>query len=237
MADSVEQWSDRDLQMSASAFWQAAHDQSGLGLSRQTDDGAEEAFWRDYAPGYDEKSPLAACATEMIDDVRAMIGAGWHMVEIGAGPGAFTRRLAAQLRTITIVEPSAAMRAEFQRLWDGPDVVETIGSKWEDAPAMTAGCVFGANAFYRIRDIAAALEKMNAMARHRVALVQTIGRPHANPLSLTIDGRTHERERADALCDVLVQLGIDHRRRDYRVARPDGPGKVALIDWAPEPGQ
>ncbi len=223
--------------MSPSEFWQAAHEQSGQRLHRPIDDEAEEAFWRDYADGYDQKSPLAACSTELIADVQASLGAKWHMVEIGAGSGAFTRRLAPMLSRITIVEPSAAMRAEFQRLWDGAVAVDTMGSKWEDAPSMDADFVFGANAFYRIRNIAAALLKMNDIARHRVALVQTIGRPHANPLTLTVDGRTCERERANALCDVLGQLGIGYQRRDYRIARPDGPGMAALIDWVPNRSQ
>lgn len=219
--------------MSAAGFWRAALRQGGRNGLRRTGDAAEEAFWRDHAPGYDARSPLAACARELIDDLLAMIGAGWRMVEIGAGPGAFTRRLAPKLSAITVVEPSAAMRAEFGRLWDGPDIVETIGAKWEDAPEIEADLVFGANAFYRIGDIAAALRKMDRIAPRRVALVQTIGRPHAEPLALTVDGRTHERARADALCDVLDELGIAHRRRDYRIARPDGPGMVALIDWSP----
>ena len=42
--------------MSASEFWRAALQQSGELLSRQTDDEAGEAFWQDYAPGYDQKS-------------------------------------------------------------------------------------------------------------------------------------------------------------------------------------
>lgn len=216
-----------------SAFWRAAYTQSGERLTRQVDDAAEEAFWREYAPGYDEKSPLAACASELIEDLCGLMGSDWHMVEVGAGPGAFTRRLAAHLSRITAVEPSVAMRAEFEKLWDGPDVVETLGCKWEDAPTLDADMVFAANALYRMRDISAALLKMDSTARHHVALVQTIGRPHANPLSVTRDGQTVERERADALCDVLSELGIDYNRRDYHVERPDGPSRAALIDWVP----
>lgn len=219
--------------MSASEFWCAALQQSGELLSRQTDDEAEEAFWQDYAPGYDQKSPLAACATELIDDLCAMICADWHMVEIGAGTGAFTRRLAPYVSRITVVEPSAAMHTEFQRRWDGPDIVGSINCKWEDAPKLGADFVFAANALYRTKDIAASLLKMDQTALHRVALVQTVGRPHANPLTVAVDGQTHERERADALCDVLDEIGINHRRRDYPIERPDGPSKVALIDWAP----
>ena len=218
---------------SAAAFWQAAHVQSGKRLARQVDDAAEESFWRDYAPGYDQKSPLAACASELIDDLRGLIRSDWHLVEIGAGPGAFTRRLAAHFARITVIEPSAAMRAEFEKLWDGRASVETLGCKWEDAPVLDADMVFAANALYRIKDISSALLKIDATARHRVALVQTIGRPHASLLSVTRDGETVERERADALCDALTELGIGHNRRDYQIDRPDGPSRAALIDWVP----
>lgn len=157
------------------------------------------------------------------------------LLEIGAGPGAFTRRLASGFAKICIVEPSAAMRAEFQKLWDGPDIVEQIALKWEDAPDMRADFVFSANAFYRMRVIRAALKKMNAAARYRVALVQTVGHPHATPLIVDRNGEALERERADALCDVLAELGIPHRRRDYDVLRATGPSRLALIDWAPVP--
>lgn len=219
--------------LSAAAFWRIALQQSKDRLPRQTDDSAEEAFWQDYAPGYDEKSPLAASAHEVIQDLCALVRESDHLLEIGAGPGAFTRRLASGLSRITVVEPSAAMRVEFARLWDGADIVETWPVKWEEAPDLLADVVFGANAFYRINDIAAALRKMDRLARSRVALVQTVGKPHANPLKVDLDSVSHERERADAMCDVLEEISIHYRRRDYNILRPTGPSRAALIDWTP----
>lgn len=220
-------------ELSASEFWKEAHFQGGLRVARQIDDEAEEAFWQNYAPGYDEKSPLAQCASELIDAIRALIDNDWHMVEIGSGPGAFTRRLAPSLSRIAVVEPSAAMRSEFERLWDARTGVDILPCKWEDAPDLRADLVFAANALYRIKDISSALLKMDATALHRVALVQTIGRPHANPLIVTGGGHTTECERADAICNVLAELGIDHERCDFEIQRPDGPSRAALIHWAP----
>lgn len=218
---------------SAAAFWEASHEQKNATHGRATDDAAEEAFWEKHARGYDEESPLAACATDLVADLLVLLEPCSDFLEIGSGPGAFTRRLARALTKIIVVEPSAAMRAEFQRLWDGPDNVEQIALKWEDAPDMRVDFVFGANAFYRMRDIRTALAKMNAAARRRVALVQTVGRPHAKPLIVDRSCHVLERERADVLCDVLTELGIPHRRRDYDVPRPTGPSRAALIDWAP----
>lgn len=223
-----------EIPQSAIGFWREAYLQARAHSARHMDDGAEEAFWQSFAPGYDERSPLAECAGDLVSDLRGLIGSGWHLLEIGAGTGAFARRLAHVVDRITVVEPSASMRAEFERAWDRPVPIQMITSKWEDTPPTKADMVFGANAFYRIDDMAAALLKMNACARHEVALVQSVGRPHANPLAVTRDGVTEERERADVLCEILRELGISHRRRDYTVMRPDGPSRVALMDWIPK---
>lgn len=188
---------------------------------------------RPGAIDYDRTSPLAACATELVEELRQLVRPRWHLLEIGPGTGAFTRRIARGLSRVTIVEPSAAMRMEFERLWDVPDIVRPLPCKWEDAPPLDADIVFGANAFYRIPDIAAAIARMNQAARHRVALVQTVGRPHANPMTVETDGQAWEAERADVLCGVLAELGIAYRRRDHEVMRPDGPSRVALVDWVP----
>lgn len=218
--------------LSASGFWRLAYCQSGTRMARQTDDAAEGAFWREFAPSYDEKSPLAACATELIADLKQLIPTRCHLLEIGAGPGAFTRKLAEHVSRLSIVEPSSAMRAEFEQLWDSQLLPEIHPCKWEDAEVGQADVVFGANAFYRLPDISSALLKMNATAMQRVALVQTVGRPHAGPLQVEHDGMVHERERADAICDVLAELDIPASRIDYDITRPDGPSRASLIHWA-----
>lgn len=222
------------LGVSAERFWELAFEQSAVSNPRQSDDCAEEDFWRDYAPHCDERSPLARCATELVRDAIAMLRPTDRLLEIGPGSGAFTRRLAANVGSITGVEPSAAMRETFTRQWrsETSSVPELIASKWEDCLAPQADIVFAANALYRVRDIGPALRKMMSHAQRHVILVQTVGRPHAGPLVLTSDGVDVERERADALCDVLDAMAVSHRRRDYAVDRGDPkPCIVALIDW------
>lgn len=193
--------------LTATAFWPPAFAQSAEPAKRPIDGTSEEACWQQFALGYDHKSPLAPCVTESVRDPQAPIGPGSEMLEINAGPGAFTRRMADHLSQITIVEPSTAMRAECAWPWQGPQTDKTLTCKWKEALAFKADLVFGANAFHRIEDIAAALLKMNACSRQRVALVQTIGRPLAAPLCANF-GQTYERERADALCDVLTERNI-----------------------------
>lgn len=70
---------------------------------------------------------------------------------------------------------------------------------------------FGANAFYRIDGIATALQRMHQAVRRRVTLAQTVGQPHANPLSVTCNGQVFTCERAAALNAALDELGTEHR--------------------------
>lgn len=216
------------------AFWTLAFEQSARSNPRQGDDAAEEAFWQDYAPDYDTRSPLARLAGVMISDVVTLLHKSDHLLEIGPGSGAFTRRLAPHVGTITGVEPSEAMRQTFRRLWpdDARSAPRLIGGKWEDSDAPQADVVFVANALYRVRDIGAALRKMIRHAERHVIIIQTVGRPHAGPLVLTHGGIDLERERADALCDVLTDMGVAFRHRVYAIDRGDEkPCDVALIDW------
>lgn len=222
------------LGMSPASFWTLAHEQSTQTNPRQANDTAEEAFWVGYAPDYDTHSPLAYYADTLIADVVPLLRPADHLLEIGPGSGAFTRRLAGHVAHVTGVEPSAAMRETLIRQWpaeSGP-LPTLIADKWEVAAAPVADVVFAANALYRIADIGAALAKMMALALRRVVLVQTIARPFAGPLVVSRDGNALERERADALCDVLDAAAIPYRRRDYMIMRGEGqPCAVALIDW------
>lgn len=220
------------LGISPAEFWRAAFDQSTLSNPRQHSDVEEEAFWQSYAPEYDVRSPLARLANEVVVDVIAMLQANDRLLEIGPGTGAFTRRLAPHVGSITGIEPSAAMRQKLLRHWPTANVPRLVAQKWEDSAPSRADVVFVANALYRVREITAALEKMSRYADRHVIIVQTVGRPHANPLMLTANGVAYERERADALCDVLDAIGKVYRDRRYLVDRGDeAPCEVALIDW------
>lgn len=222
------------LNVSPAEFWTMAFQQSTRTNPRQGDDGAEEAFWQDYAPQYDVRSPLARLAVALVRDVISLLQADDVLLEIGPGSGAFTRYLAPHVKGVVGVEPSAAMRDIFCKFWPRSTlpVPELIPGKWEDCPERRADVVFVANALYRVSAIELALKKMTKSASRHVIIVQTVGRPHAGPLVVSSHQGEFERERADALCDVLDDMGVHFRRRTYPVDRGDeDPCDVALIDW------
>ncbi|MEM1431303.1 MAG: class I SAM-dependent methyltransferase [Pseudomonadota bacterium] len=220
------------IRLGPMAFWRAAWVEAVDANPRWRNAEADEAFWADFAQSYDARSPLAEFATDLILDLRGLVPAGGTLLEIGSGTGAFTRRLAPGLSAITCVEPSAAMRRAFEAAWEAQIPVDCIASDWLTAPeGLTADVVLCANALYRTAEIAEALQKMTDAARCHVAIVQSVGRPHAGPLHLRENGHAYERERADALSDVLNALEIAHTRKDYKVMRPDGLSRVALLTW------
>lgn len=223
----------------ASQFWLDAWHYSASKLDRTASDDAEEAFWEAFAPGYDAKSPLAALADALIADVVDMLEPSDDVLEIGPGTGAFTKRLYPHIASWTGIEPSAAMRREFVRLWPAKlgSVPELLPSKWEDSPASSADVVFTVNAVYRVSDMRKCLVRLNETAKRRVIMVQTVGRPHANPLQVKIGDTIVERERAHAISDILSEMKIDHHFRIYEVMRDNRPCPVALIDWCPATGR
>ncbi|RTE07831.1 rRNA adenine N-6-methyltransferase family protein [Paenibacillus whitsoniae] len=85
-----------------------------------------------------------------------------HLLEIGPGTGGFTQLLAPYVREITLIE--RAMQQLAKRNILPPKAILT---KWEDAPELEADIVFGANAFYRIREMKAGLLKMHETARRQ----------------------------------------------------------------------
>ena len=222
-------------ELTPSTFWKMAFAQKAERDERWRDHSAEEAFWRRYAPNYDEQSPLAQRADALIADLLPLLRPCDRVLEIGSGSGSFTRRIADHVGEISAVEPSTAMRTEFLRRWEEARFgapPRLWPCSWEDAPELDADVVFGCNAFYRMEDIAASLLKMDRCAARCVVLVQSVGAPYAPGLHVQLNGRLLERERAHALADVLHELEIQHRLRLYSVERAPGTwSDVALIDW------
>ncbi|WP_259618458.1 class I SAM-dependent methyltransferase [Paenibacillus doosanensis] len=219
-----------------SEFWMLAWEQAFFTDRRTGDDTAEERFWLDNAASFDERHPLAPYTEPLMNAVFEHLSPGDHLLEIGAGTGGFTRLMAPHVGSISIVEPSAAMYAVFKNNWARLPypLPHVYPEKWEELQGASADIVFAANAMYRIRDMKDSLLRMNRTASRRVFLVQSVGRPFAGPLAVTLEGRTEERTRASVLSDILTELGLEHRCELFPVQRKNGMvHDVALIHWQP----
>lgn len=215
-------------------FWEQAYLQACDRDPRMADDECEEAFWREYAPEYEVRSPLAERATRIIDAVRNEIGMAASVLEIGAGTGAFTRHLFQSAEQLTLVEPSAAMRKGFERLWPSSAVSPRwISEPWEDASPPVSDIVFASNALYRVRRIDTALKKMLRYARRSVYLIQTAGEPYAPPLKVHDGDKLQVLPRWEALHHTLLDLGVTPKVFEIPISPPDGPPyKVVLLSVA-----
>ena len=225
-----------ELALTPSDFWVEAWEQARFHYDRTADDQEEEEYWRVHAPEYDDKNPLAPYADEIMEEVYQIVRETNTLLEIGAGTGGFTTLLAPKVKEITVVEPSQAMVHELQKNWQKQleqPLPIVVRSKWEDAPELEVDIVFGVNAFYRIRDMKACLQKMHRSARRHVILIQSIGRPFANPLEVKIKNETHTIERAVVIANILNELHINHEFKTFSVPRKNGlTHDVALIHWS-----
>lgn len=226
----------KEMGLRPSELWEAAWEYASLTNPRTADDGEEEQFWQEYAPHYDERSPLATLAGELMEDIYSLLDKKDRLLEVGAGTGAFTKLLAPRVGSVAVVEPSPSMYAQLAAAWPAAmPLPEVITAKWEDAPVTPgqADVLFSANAVYRIRDMKRCLQRMDMAAARCVILVQSVGRPYANPLALEADGQYMEKERADAISDILHELGIPHVCKAFPVKRKEGVvHDVALIHWS-----
>ncbi|WP_282942586.1 methyltransferase domain-containing protein [Paenibacillus sp. RC67] len=194
----------------------------------------KKKYWVENAPAYDDRNPLAPYTQPLMNQIYVHLKPDDRLLEIGPGTGGFTQLLAPHAAEITLIEPSAAMYKELCGNWAnaGTPLPTAIITKWEEAPKLEADIVFGANAFYRIRDMKSSLMKMHETARRHVFLVQSIGRPFAGPLRVTENELSVEKERADVLSDILHELNIPHQYERFPTQRKNGMiHDVALIHW------
>ncbi|MFE5317674.1 class I SAM-dependent methyltransferase [Paenibacillus sp. NPDC056579] len=223
------------VRKSPSQFWIQAWEQASGADLRVGSDLEEEKYWRENAAAYDERNPLAPYTQPIMDKVFQHLQPDDHLLEIGPGTGGFTRLLGPHVREVTLIEPSAAMYEVLCSSWDQGDkpLPKALIAKWEEAPEVTADIVFGANAFYRIRDMKSSLLKMHQTARRHVFLIQSIGRPFAGPLHAVDNGEWVDKERAEVLSGILDELNIRHRYDTFPIQRKNGMiHDVALIHWS-----
>lgn len=139
------------------------------------------------------------------------------VLDIGCGPGVLSVPLAARVAHVTALDPSTAMLA-LARQHAGEKGLENlryINSTWEDARSEDLGEFDHVIASYSLGmpDIAAALLKMNNVARKSVTLYwfngMTTWEKIVDDLGPTIHGSSGRKHpKADLIYGVLSQLGI-----------------------------
>ena len=145
------------------------------------------------------------------------IPAGSTVLDIGAGPGTLAVPLALAGCDVTVVEPSAGMRAAMQKYREvsGAPEIRAIPCRWEDADPVEVGThdVVVASFSLALDDIGPSLLKIDSAAKRSVHLFWFLTPPTWTRANFSLWPRLHGSEfaaepTADLLWNCLCQLGI-----------------------------
>ena len=140
-----------------------------------------EARWARYAPGYRfdpyrEQEPQLAAALEYVRPND-------EIIEVGGGAGRIGLPLALRARSLLNVEPSAAMRRQFQICIDEHRITNarTLASIWPTGAELNADVVLTVDVTYFIEEIEPFVRAMHEASRRRVMILTwTVPPPNVN---------------------------------------------------------
>lgn len=133
--------------------------------------GEDERFWERNSEVYVRNRSSGAQFSRVRDWLAERVGPKDSLLEIGPGPGIFTRFLAGHCAQVTAVEPSPANAAWLRRELCRFANLHVVQEKWEEAVTAPHDVVFSAGTLYVFPEIESALRKMLAHARAKVLLV------------------------------------------------------------------
>ncbi len=172
------------------------------------------AFWDSRADRYAANVKTTDIEGDpFLRALRRATDAAGTAIDVGAGTGRFALALAAGVRHVTAVDPSAGMLAILRRdaKQMGVTNVTTVQGTWEEAATQVADVVFSAFVLTLVPDARRFVSKLDAAARDRVLLYLGAYCPDAvlDPLWRHFHGapRTPGPSYLDALA-VLHELGI-----------------------------
>jgi hypothetical protein len=134
------------------------------------ENGEDENFWEQYTDVYVRNRTSGTHFSRVINWLRDRV-CNASLIEIGPGPGIFTRFLTKHCTRVTAVEPSPANAAWLMREMPDSRNLVVKKAKWEDVEVLPHDVVFAAGALYVFRDIEAAITKMVHYSRSKVLLV------------------------------------------------------------------
>ena len=133
--------------------------------------GEDERFWEQHGETYIRNRSSGEHVRRVKSWLAHQLPPSASVIEIGPGPGIFTRFLSEHCASVTAVEPSPANAARLRQELTACDNLSVVQEKWEKAALAPHDAVFSAGTLYVFPDIEAALLKMLGHAYGKVLLV------------------------------------------------------------------
>lgn len=170
-------------------------------------------FWDGRAPYFAHSANISAYAKTFLE--YAAILPGETVFDMGCGAGTLTLPLAREGHEVTATDFSPKMLEYLQEACtlEGLDNVRTVHASWEDdweAAGIEVADVAFASRSIAVRDLKAALVKLNAMARRRVCLtLSSSTAPRYDALLFAALRRQVHRDQDYIYCyNILYQMGV-----------------------------
>jgi SAM-dependent methyltransferase len=156
---------------------------------------ADLAFWRQFAPHYDERTAPPGSYTQTLGLLTSLVQPEDRVLDVGAGTGRFALPLAPLVRHVTALDHSGAMLAVLcaKALTAGITNITTVEAAWETAPVRPHDVVLAAWSLYRQVNLSATLFKLVAATGRLlvIAAPDALDPPH-RPLVRAIWGTDGE---------------------------------------------
>jgi len=158
--------------------------------------GDDETFWEQCSASYMQNRTSGTHFKRVINWLADKTGPATSLIEIGPGPGVFTRFLTTHCAQVTAVEPSPANAVQLRRELSGSCNLTVMLKNWEDVALDSHDMVFSAGTLYVFPDIEGAVMKMIRHARKKILLVmideeQALEQQAANALGIQQPAPTH----------------------------------------------
>jgi SAM-dependent methyltransferase len=144
------------------------------------DPAEDRAFWQQYAGQYDTRVGADSTAAQSLALIAALLRPEDTLLDVGAGTGRFALPLAAQVRSVTALDQSAAMLDVLAQkaAQAGVANIYRLEATWPQAPVEPHDVVLAAWSLYRQLDLGASLTRLAAVTRRTLVLLGGVG---ANP--------------------------------------------------------
>lgn len=144
---------------------------------RAPGDPSPERFWERRARRFARFSRELDPQEPFLQFVRQRLLPDDALLDVGAGAGRFALPLAARVKQVTAVDPSAAMLAELSgaAAAAGLTNIAVVEARWEEAQVPPAEVVICAHVVYPIREIGVFLAKLDAHVRRDGLIYMRVG--------------------------------------------------------------